>query len=187
MCDAAGFTLKLWEGARVGNSAYALLRKGSDSGQSPMRPCCDAVGVRRKEKRSDRDFPLREVAVTDSDWSRSARARLALLRSRSPMRRRIVVLLLEGRSRRAMAVELQRSQHTIDSHLKAMYRAIGVGDRARLMMMVQGLIGPEDLPPLEMGTGDRHRKRESYESEVDPTAYEGIRFEPKLLAVASRS
>jgi len=89
--------------------------------------------------------------VTDSHWSRSARARLALLLSRSPMRRRIVVLLLEGRSRKAIAVELQRSQHTIDSHLKAMYHAIGVGDRAQLMLMAQGLIGPEDLPPPEMG------------------------------------
>ena len=89
--------------------------------------------------------------MTDSDWSRSARTRLALLLSRSPMRRSIVVLLLEGRSRKAIAVELQRSQHTIDSHLKAMYHAIGVGDRAQLMLMAQGLLGPEDPPPRKWG------------------------------------
>lgn len=91
-----------------------------------------------------------EDAVTGIDPSLSARERLALLLSRSPTRRRLVALLLEGKSRKAIALEMQRSQHTIDSHLKAIYATIGCGDRARLMMMVHELLSAPPPP----GSGD---------------------------------
>ncbi len=89
----------------------------------------------------------------DSDQNTSACECLALLLSRSQIKRRLVALLLEGKTRKVIATELQRSQHTIDSHLKAIYRTIGVGDRARLMMIAQLLIEQEPPPPPEMGTG----------------------------------
>lgn len=86
-----------------------------------------------------------------SDGDTTARERLALLLSRSPVRRRLVALLVEGKTRKVIATEMRRSQHTIDAHLKAMYRVVGVGDRARLMMMAQELIGPDDPPPRFRG------------------------------------
>lgn len=88
-----------------------------------------------------------------SDGDTTARERLALLLSRSPVRRRLVALLVEGKTRKVIATEMRRSQHTIDAHLKAMYRVVGVGDRARLMMMAQGLVGSDAPPP---GFGEWH-------------------------------
>ncbi len=81
-----------------------------------------------------------------------ARARPALLLSRSPTRRQLVELLLDGKSRKAIAMEMQRSQHTIDSHLKAIYRPIGVGDRACLMMLAHERATDGCSPPPELGT-----------------------------------
>jgi DNA-binding NarL/FixJ family response regulator len=70
--------------------------------------------------------------------------------SRSPVRRAIVLLLLEGCSRKQIALKLNRSQHTIDGHLKAIYREVGVGDRARLMLMASTLLQHGE-PPLGFG------------------------------------
>jgi hypothetical protein len=53
------------------------------------------------------------------------------------------MLLLKGKARKAIAMEMQRSQHTIDSHLKTLYRAVGVGDRARLMLIAQAMLESE--------------------------------------------
>jgi DNA-binding NarL/FixJ family response regulator len=46
-----------------------------------------------------------------------ARGRLAELLARSPVRQRLVTLLLRGESRKEIASALQRSPHTIDAHL----------------------------------------------------------------------
>lgn len=74
--------------------------------------------------------------------------RLGGLLRRSSVRRAIVRLLLEGCTRKQIALELNRSQHTIDAHLKAIYRAIGIGDRARVLRPVDWrpneLAGPKD-------------------------------------------
>ncbi len=90
--------------------------------------------------------------MTGIDSSSNARDRLALLLSRSATRRRLVALLLEGKSRKAIAMEMQRSQHTIDSHLKAIYAAVGCGDRARLMIVAHELFREDDLPPPKVGS-----------------------------------
>ena len=74
--------------------------------------------------------------------------RLVELLSRSTTRTQIVRLLLEGKSRKQIASAMQRSQHTIDSHFKAIYRALGVGDRGRLMILASR------LPPPPPGNGD---------------------------------
>ena len=66
---------------------------------------------------------------------------------RSSSRRAIVHLLLEGCTRKQIALKLSRSQHTIDAHLKAMYREVGVGDRARLMLLAIKLRDCGELPP----------------------------------------
>lgn len=91
----------------------------------------------------------------DSQNNTSARERLAVLMSRSPTRRQLIALLLEGKSRKAIAMEMQRSQHTIDSHLKAIYRETGVGDRALLMLIASELTARQDVspPPPDSGSG----------------------------------
>ena len=73
--------------------------------------------------------------------------RLGGLLHRSSARRAIVHLLLEGCTRKQIALELNRSQHTIDAHLKLMYREVGVGDRARLMLLAIKLRDCGHLPP----------------------------------------
>ncbi|MCO4100341.1 MAG: hypothetical protein HEQ38_13295 [Gemmatimonas sp.] len=76
-----------------------------------------------------------------------ARGRLLNLLSRSPQRRAIVSYLLEGCTRKVIAVRMGRSQHTIDAHLKAIYREVGVADRARLMLLASALFKTDKSPP----------------------------------------
>ena len=76
--------------------------------------------------------------------NRLALARLAQLLARSPVRQTIVALLVAGRARKEIARDLGRSPHTIDAHLKAIYRHVGVGDRGRLMLLASQ---PPDLTP----------------------------------------
>ncbi len=84
--------------------------------------------------------------------NRLALARLAQLLARSPARQRIVALLVEGRSRKEIARDLGRSPHTIDAHLKAIYRHVGVGDRGRLLLLASQL--PDLTPPPPPENGD---------------------------------
>jgi DNA-binding CsgD family transcriptional regulator len=82
-----------------------------------------------------------------------ARERLAALMARSPVRQRLVALLLSGESRKEIARILQRSPHTIDAHLKAIYRHVGIGDRGRLMLLASRLPEAKNPPPPP-GFGD---------------------------------
>lgn len=87
-----------------------------------------------------------QVPGTDSE----SEHRLRRVLSRSPVRREIVALLIEGRTRKQIAALMQRSPHTIDAHLKSIYRYIGCGDRGRLMLFAQRLLNqppPPSLPP----------------------------------------
>jgi DNA-binding NarL/FixJ family response regulator len=52
--------------------------------------------------------------------------------ARSQIRRKIIALMLRGYPRKAIAAMVERSPHTIDGHIKAIYRAVGVGDKTRL-------------------------------------------------------
>ena len=70
---------------------------------------------------------------------------------RSSARRAIASLLLQGCTRKQIALKMARSQHTIDAHLKAIYREVGVGDRARLMLLAMTLQECGELPPPELG------------------------------------
>lgn len=83
-------------------------------------------------------------------------AKLELMLSRSEVRQRVVHLLVHGKSRKAISHALQRSPHTIVAHIKALYRGVGVNDRAQLIVVAVllfrfgGYCPP--LPP-ELGTG----------------------------------
>ncbi|XWV15173.1 MAG: hypothetical protein HEQ11_02400 [Gemmatimonas sp.] len=60
-------------------------------------------------------------------------------------------LLLDSCTRKQIALELKRSQHTIDAHLKTIYREVGVGDRAQLMLLAIKLRDCGELPPPRTG------------------------------------
>lgn len=81
---------------------------------------------------------------------------------RSSSRRAIVHLLLEGCTRKQIALRLSRSQHTIDAHLKIIYREVGIGDRARLMLLATKLRDSGELPPPppELGNCESERHAE---------------------------
>ena len=89
--------------------------------------------------------------MTNHGKDAEACERLAQLLSRSSTRRQIVALLLEGKSRKVIAGELQRSPYTIDAHIKVLYRAIGENDRGRLMVLASRLADAPP-PPLKIGT-----------------------------------
>lgn len=57
----------------------------------------------------------------------------------SDTKRALLRLLLAGRSRKQIAEQLGRSKHTIDGHFKELYAAIGVGDRAQLVLFAAQL------------------------------------------------
>jgi DNA-binding NarL/FixJ family response regulator len=78
--------------------------------------------------------------------------RLAVKLARSSTRRRIVHLLLEGKTRKEIAAIMGRSPHTIDSHIRVLYRAVGFGDRAQLMMLAQKLLDSGFIPSPKPGT-----------------------------------
>jgi DNA-binding NarL/FixJ family response regulator len=80
-----------------------------------------------------------------------ALAVLRVLLGRSAVRRELLSHLIEGRSRKEIARLMSRSQHTVDAHLKAIYRAVGYGDRAILILLVAELQLESPPPP---GIGD---------------------------------
>lgn len=84
-----------------------------------------------------------------NSWDQTSECleRFRSMLSRSSARRAIVLLLLEGCSRKQIALKMSRSPHTIDAHMKAMYREVGVGNRARLMLLAIKLREYGELPP----------------------------------------
>lgn len=87
--------------------------------------------------------------------------RLRNLLARSSVRRHLVMLLCTGCSRKEIAARLGRSMHTVDGHLKALYAATGVHDRALLILLAREVLsGASDCsehvrmappPPPESG------------------------------------
>lgn len=71
---------------------------------------------------------------------------LEALLARSAVRRELLRLLASGHSRKAIARIMGKSVHTIDGHLKDLYRAIGYGDRALLILLAAQL--DDRIPPL---------------------------------------
>lgn len=89
--------------------------------------------------------------MNEAEREADKQERLVSLLSRSPTRQQLVRLLLEGKSRKAIAAAMKRSQHTIDAHLKVIYRTVGVGDRAQLMLLARDLVR-KAVPPPELGS-----------------------------------
>lgn len=78
---------------------------------------------------------------------------LNALLARSAVRRELLRLLASGHSRKAIAKIMGKSVHTIDGHLKILYRAIDCGDRALLILLATQLDGRLPLPPPKLGDG----------------------------------
>jgi hypothetical protein len=51
-------------------------------------------------------------------------------------RRRVLDHLIQGHGRKAIAVELKLSEHTVNDHVKAVYRHFGVNSQAALMRRI---------------------------------------------------
>lgn len=66
-----------------------------------------------------------------------AKGMLEELMARSPVRRRILILMLQGQRRKEVAAALNRSIHTVDDHLRAIYNTTGIRDRAMLLLIAQ--------------------------------------------------
>lgn len=77
------------------------------------------------------------------------------LLNRSPVRRQVVVHLMQGCSRKEIASRMNKSPHTIDAHIKAIYRIVGIGDRAVVVLLASQVLETvlDPSPPPESGTG----------------------------------
>jgi DNA-binding CsgD family transcriptional regulator len=105
-----------------------------------------AVGMverRAKQKRAAREALQDALAIFEELgaqlWAERARGELARIGGRAPAageltpaEHRVAELVAEGRTNREAASLLVVSEHTIDSHLRRVYRKLGVRSRAEL-------------------------------------------------------
>jgi DNA-binding CsgD family transcriptional regulator len=98
---------------------------------------------RSKQKRAARDALEAALAIFDELgaglWAERVRGELARIGGRAPAgdeltpaERRVAELVAEGRTNREAASLLVLSEHTVDSHLRRVYRKLGVRSRAEL-------------------------------------------------------
>lgn len=85
--------------------------------------------------------------MNDSEQRARLVTALRQLLARSPVRRHLILHLAEGCSRKVIAQRMNKSPHTIDAHLKAIYRQIGISDRAMLVLLSVRLFGLDSPPP----------------------------------------
>ena len=78
----------------------------------------------------------------DDSKTPEACAQLRLIAPIGSLRYKIVILLASGRPRKSIAIALGRSVHTINDHLKEIYRTTGVGDRVLLAALVRAAFNP---------------------------------------------
>lgn len=102
-----------------------------------------ALERRAKQKRAARDALEAAVVIFEELgarlWVERARGELARIGGRAPAtdeltpaERRVAELVAEGRTNREAASILVVSVHTVDSHLRRVYRKLGVRSRAEL-------------------------------------------------------
>lgn len=78
------------------------------------------------------------VDVVPSAAVAAARARIDNL---SPAQHRVLIALADGRSNKHIARELDVTEATIKAHLSAIFRRMGVANRAQAMLAIQPLLG----------------------------------------------
>ena len=75
-------------------------------------------------------------------------ARYADLMGRRPAVRSIVLLITQGQSRKEIAAQLGSSKHTIDWHLRRLYRDLGVRSMAEIVRLeTLTTLALQDAPP----------------------------------------
>lgn len=89
-----------------------------------------------REEFSDREAALVELALTGVVWlnaqaEEQAPANAAV--TLTPRQRTVMLMLLDGRSRREIAQGLGLSEHTIDDHIGAVYSRFGVNSLGELV------------------------------------------------------
>jgi DNA-binding CsgD family transcriptional regulator len=98
---------------------------------------------RAKQKRAAREALEAALEIFEQLgarlWAARARAELSLIGGRAPAKdaltpaeRRVAELVAEGRTNREVAAALVVSEHTVESHLRRVYRKLGVRSRAEL-------------------------------------------------------
>ncbi|MEH3101537.1 response regulator transcription factor [Sphingomonas adhaesiva] len=76
----------------------------------------------------------------------AARARIDNL---SPAQHRVLIALADGRSNKHIARELDVTEATVKAHLSAIFRRMGVANRAQAMLAMQPLLGDVPTAPPE--------------------------------------
>ncbi|GGB28463.1 DNA-binding response regulator [Sphingomonas metalli] len=69
----------------------------------------------------------------------AARARIAAL---SPAQHRVLLALADGRSNKQIAGDIDLSEATVKAHMSAIFRKMGVSNRAQALLALQPLTGP---------------------------------------------
>jgi DNA-binding NarL/FixJ family response regulator len=125
---------KLVEAARAVGAAGFLFKS---------LPLDEIAGKLREVEEGRQVFPANIGAGTGSA---AIRDRIAEL---SPAQRSVLFALADGRSNKAIAHDLDVTEATIKAHLTAIFRKLGVTNRAQALIAVQPLFGAgEDEPAL---------------------------------------
>lgn len=106
--------------------------------------CTSIIGIYRKRDKplfNQRDKQIAHILLTEVSWlhTRGWPEDLAVQApSLSPRQRLVLNLLLEGRSRKAVAEKLNLSVHTVSDYVKEIYKALGVQSHVELMRRFTG-------------------------------------------------
>jgi DNA-binding NarL/FixJ family response regulator len=103
---------------------------------------------RAKQKRAARATIEAGLAIFEelgaSIWARRARTELGRIGGRAaardaltPAEQRVAELVTEGRTNREVAAALVVSENTVESHLRSVYRKLGIRSRVELARRVQ--------------------------------------------------
>jgi DNA-binding CsgD family transcriptional regulator len=122
-------------------AGHAGMHRPFDRGRTLL--ALGLVERRARQKRAAREALEAALAIFQElgarRWAAQAQAELARIGGRppadgglTPAERRVAELVAEGRTNRETASLLMVSEHTVDSHLRRVYRKLGVRSRAGL-------------------------------------------------------
>lgn len=107
------------------------------------RPLDTLVGALREIAAGHTHFPA--AAQVNGAAQNRVGERIATL---SPAQLRVLIALADGRLNKQIAGDLDVSEATVKAHLTAIFRKLGVGNRAQALLAVQPLLGnlSPDIP-----------------------------------------
>lgn len=152
--DARGFSGLMTLQHRLGRTPVAIVSARREAVLIDAARALGAVGYINKSQPLDTIADAVQAilagervfeAVEAPPAAAATRARIADL---SPAQYRVLLALADGRSNKQIAGDLDVSEATVKAHLTAIFRKLGVTNRAQALLAVQPLLGDAGDEPL---------------------------------------